>query len=190
LLIKFDDYFWHYYGGTQYVKKENIMFPIMTTKAHVTRISKDGKWIVSAGGYHGEKGEISTWGCDGGLVGEIRGHRGPINGVCVSPDGTRIISGGEDMTVRVWDMATGRELHTLSGHTGAVKSVYMSPDGTRIVSGSYDDTVKVWDADTGKIIRTLTGHTSYVHSVGVSRDNAKLVTASSNEIIIWDFDDM
>jgi len=179
--------------GTQYVKKENIMFPIMTTKAHVTRISKDGKWIVSAGGYHGEKGEIRIWGCDGGLVGEIRGHRGPINGVCVSPDGTRIISGGEDMTVRVWDMATGRELHTLTGHTGVVTSVCVSPDGTRIISGSWDRMVKVWDMATGTELRTLTEHVNHyrvVNSVCGSDDGTKLITASFDEIVIWDFDDM
>ena len=125
------------------------MFPIMTTKAHVTRISKDGKWIVSAGGYHGEKGEIRIWGCDGGLVGEIRGHRGPINGVCVSPDGTRIISGSWDRMVKVWDMATGTELRTLTEHVNhyrVVNSVCGSDDGTKLITASFDEIV-IWDFD-------------------------------------------
>ena len=65
-----------------------------------------------------------------------------------SPDGTRIVSGSEDNTLKVWDAATGRATLTLTGHVNMVTSVADSPDGTRIVSGSWDKTLKVWDAAT------------------------------------------
>ncbi|KAG2055064.1 WD40 repeat-like protein, partial [Suillus hirtellus] len=66
-----------------------------------------------------------------------------------SPDGTRIVSGSEDSTVRVWDAAKGLPLgEPFRGHTDSVWSVSFSPDGTRIVSGSVDSTVRVWNSAT------------------------------------------
>ena len=69
--------------------------------------------------------------------------------VALSPDGTRIVSGGEDGVIRVWDAATGQPVgSSLTGQSGAVLSVAFSPDGHRIFSGSWDNTVRVWDAAT------------------------------------------
>ena len=67
-----------------------------------------------------------------------------------SPDGSRIVSGSYDNTVRVWDAMNGDELKSLSGHTSGVNSVTFSPDGSYIVSGSDDNTVLVWDAMSGE----------------------------------------
>ena len=62
-----------------------------------------------------------------------------------SPDGKRIVSGGMlDHTVRVWDIATGRTLHTYKGHTGGVTSVTYFPDGKRIASASADGSARIW----------------------------------------------
>jgi len=72
--------------------------------------------------------------------------------VSFSPDGTRIVTGSEDETAKVWDARTGEERLALNGHTEGVTSVSFSPDGTRIVTGSQDDTEKVWDATTGKLL--------------------------------------
>ncbi|HEU0089615.1 MAG TPA: hypothetical protein VFQ77_18550, partial [Pseudonocardiaceae bacterium] len=69
--------------------------------------------------------------------------------VAYSPDGTHLLSGGDDGSVRVWDAATGAPVHQLSGHTGAVWSVAYSPDGTHLLSGGDDGSVRVWDAATG-----------------------------------------
>jgi WD40 repeat protein len=93
-----------------------------------------------------------------------------VNSVAFSPDGTRIVSGSSDKSVRVWDASTGAELKVLNGHTSAVYSVAFSPDGTRIVSGSSDNSVRVWDASTGAELKVLNGHTESVNSVAFSPD--------------------
>ena len=69
-----------------------------------------------------------------------------------SPDGRRIVSGGFDKTVRIWDAGTGQQIGApLTGHTKTVESVAFSPDGRRIASGG-DKTVRIWDAGTGQQI--------------------------------------
>ena len=76
---------------------------------------------------------------------ELLGHSSYVRAVAFSPDGTRLASGSDDKTVKVWDASTGEAVQTLQGHSGDVSAVTFSPDGTRLASGSYDKTVKVWD---------------------------------------------
>jgi WD40 repeat protein len=83
-----------------------------------------------------------------------------------------------DTTIKLWDVATGREVRTLTGHTDWVNSVAFSPDGRLLASGSGDETIKLWDVATGREVRTLTGHTDYVKSVAFS-PNGKLLASGS-----------
>lgn len=79
-----------------------------------------------------------------------RGHTWSVEAVAWSPNGTRIASGSTDMTVQVWDAATGHHLFTYRGHAlgllNFVEAVAWSPDGTRIASGNDDHEVHVWAA--------------------------------------------
>jgi WD40 repeat protein len=73
--------------------------------------------------------------------------------VAWSPDGTRLVGGGDDGHVYVWDAAEGTQLLRLAGHHGLIMSVAWSPDGTRLASGggSRDGgELFVWDAHSGE----------------------------------------
>ena len=83
----------------------------------------------------------------------LTGHTAPVESVAFSPDGSRIVSGGDDRTLRLWNSDTGQQIgEPLTGHTAAVLSVALSPDGKLIASGGDDRTLRLWDAATGKAL--------------------------------------
>jgi WD40 repeat protein/serine/threonine protein kinase len=68
-----------------------------------------------------------------------------------SPDGTKLVAGGDDGTVHVWEIGSGRKLPVLKGHKSNVWSVAFSSDGTRLASWEHEGIVKIWDIRTGKV---------------------------------------
>ena len=95
---------------------------------------------------------------------QLQGHDNVIASVAFSPDGSKIVSGSWDCTIRVWDASTGVQvLPALQGHDDYIRSVAFSPDGSKIVSGSWNKTIRVWDASTGVEMRSEE-HTSELQS--------------------------
>jgi WD40 repeat protein len=110
----------------------------------------------------------------------FNGHTGKINSVAISSDNTFIISGSEDKTIRIWDVASGKLINVLEGHTSRVSSVALSKNDQFIVSGSWDKTVRLWDRVTGECIKIFCGHSYFVSSVDISPNN-KYIVSSENQ---------
>ncbi|AXK37690.1 hypothetical protein DVA86_27185 [Streptomyces armeniacus] len=124
---------------------------------------------------------------DPALLTTLTGHSDSVMSVAISPDGTWLATGSGDMTVRLWDRATGRCTATLTGHSDSVMSVAISPDGTWLATGSGDMTVRLWDRATGRCTATLTGHSDSVMSVAISPDGTWLATGSGDMTVrLWD----
>ena len=114
-------------------------------------------------------------------------HGADVQSVAFSPDGGTLASAGWDNTVRLWDVATGEELMTLTRHGDSVLSVAFSPDGSMLACGSSDDTIRLWDVVTGKELMTLTGHGTDVQSVAFSPDGSMLASGSWDHTVrLWD----
>jgi WD40 repeat protein len=115
------------------------------------------------------------------------GHREDIWALTFSPDGTRLASGGEDRTARLWDPATGALLATCRGHTSKVLSTEFSHDGGRLVTTSSDGTVRQWDAGTGKQLEApYDRHAGEVTCAVYSPDGQWVASAGTDRTIrVW-----
>ncbi|NCS78064.1 MAG: protein kinase [Microcystis aeruginosa K13-07] len=117
----------------------------------------------------------------------LTGHSDRVLSVVYSPDGRYLASGSNGRTIKIWEVATGKELRTLTGHSNWVLSVVYSPDGRYLASGSWDETIKIWEVATGKELRTLAGHSYWVESVVYSPDGRYLASGSADKAIkIWE----
>jgi WD40 repeat protein len=116
----------------------------------------------------------------------IEGHRGKVRCAAYSPDGTRIVSGSQDFTIRVWSAVTFEELGRVEGHNLPVTSVIFSPDGGRIVSASEDRTLRIWSTIDLENIATIKGHQALVSSVAVSPDGSRFISGSHDGTVrVW-----
>ncbi len=117
----------------------------------------------------------------------LEGHNDQVWSVCFSPDGRFLATGSDDMTVRLWKVATGRRHQLLEGHNKAVQSVCFSPDGQFLASGSDDKTIGLWEVATGRQFRVLEGHRDKVWSVCFSPDGRSLASGLDDKTIrLWE----
>src|ERR1044072_1332961 len=75
----------------------------------------------------------------------FKGHTDLVHSVAVSPDGKQLATAGFDSTVKLWEIATGKNTATLTGHTGPVYCVAYRPDGKALASSSADKTIRLWN---------------------------------------------
>jgi WD40 repeat protein len=133
-----------------------------------------------------EAGRVEGW---PGTLNVLVGHSLGVQSVAFSHDGRHIVSGSYDMTIRVWDAATGDAVAgPLKGHTGYVYSVAISPDGKYIASGSANTTIWIWDAVTEDVVAgPCVGHLHSVFCVAFSPNSKHIASGSTdNTIRVWD----
>jgi WD40 repeat protein len=121
-----------------------------------------------------------------------------LSAIAFAPDGKTIATADArtdstsalvgSCSVRLWDMATGKELHELRGHQNEVHALALSPDGTMLASGGEgfkNQVIRIWDVASGKLLHELPqgGET-----LAFSTDGRTLAAASQQgrTIRLWD----
>jgi WD40 repeat protein len=111
-----------------------------------------------------------------------------IESLDYSRDGKLIVSGG-GTSLKLWDVATGREIRTFTGVADVIYSVVFSPDFRFVLTGCANHKAVLWDVETGKAIRSFIGQTKddLIESVAFSPDGRSVLTGGSDKTIrLWD----
>ena len=162
--------------------------------ANAASFSPDGQTLAAVG----LDNRIKLWDVGSGRAAWTLTARAPdgapehVNSVAVSLNGQTLASGngpfidGEG-AIRLFEMASGRELQKLRGHTNAVLSVATSGSENLVGSGSADGTIRIWNATTGQAIRTLIGHRGPVRAIAFSPNGSTLASGGEDQTVkLWD----
>jgi WD40 repeat protein len=142
--------------------------------------------LVATGGTNSDH-RIFLWDTiTGSRIRSLKGHTDNVYALAFSPDGTLLVSGGRDHSVRLWDVKTGLELAQLGNADNSWRAVF-SPDGKHLATASLNGGVKVWDVAERKVLHTLKGHEQTVQAIAFSSDGKRLATGGDdNTVILWE----
>ena len=127
----------------------------------------------------------------GPLIRTLTGHNRSVGALAVTPDGSRVISGSFDNTLKIWDLENGRIIRTFTNTSlyNSFTTVAVTPDGSRAISGSRDGTLILWDLDGSQELRRFAGHSDEIRAVIVSPDGHWAVSGSVDATLkVWDLE--
>lgn len=116
---------------------------------------------------------------------ELGKHGAKINTVAFSNDGKYIVSGSDDKSVKIWNVAEKKEHTSLDKHTGAINSVSFSTDGTLLISGSDDETIKIWNVENGELLKNIRGNSAVTKASFTNNSEVFFVAKSNNKFSLW-----
>jgi WD40 repeat protein len=124
------------------------------------------------------------------ISGQFEGHEFTVWSLAMTSDGLTIISGGQDATIRLWDVGTGKELQKMRGHEGPVYGLAVTANNQRLVSiADKDLAVKIWDLNDYSLISSLAPNSIHINTVSVSPDQRYVVTGGNDGVVrFWDID--
>jgi len=144
--------------------------------------SPDGKRLVAGTG----DGSVHLLDAEGTVQHVLKGHTGAVSGVSFSPDGKQIASIGDDKTLRLWSVATTKQLRVLEGHTAKAFGLSFSPDGKLVASIGQDKTIRIFDVALGQLLRTLQAHNNGGSRIRFSPDGKTLVSSGYDRTVrLW-----
>jgi WD40 repeat protein len=165
--------------------------------------SPDGR-MLARGGWN----SVKLWDArTGEPLRTLSPEKGTVFAIALTPDGRTLVGGGgvpregNQMyagLVTIWDVATGRILHTLEGTTNTVHAVAVAPDGKTIAAGGGGPSrrfpgservvseVRLWDVATGRLLSTVEGSLDTVRGLAFKPDGTSIVYGDTDSIGVID----
>ncbi|MEO1392804.1 MAG: NB-ARC domain-containing protein [Cyanobacteria bacterium J06634_5] len=115
-------------------------------------------------------------------------HRELVHTLSFTPNSQQLVSGGEDKTIKVWDVDTGVCQTTLEQHRDSVRSLTISEDGRFLASGGDDCQVILWDFHRRKAIQAMPTQQSRIWSVALQQQGGKLLLSAGGDkqrLMLW-----
>ncbi len=119
------------------------------------------------------------------VIKEFHEHSGGINCLAITPDGSTLISGSEDTTIRLINLQSEEVVGVLKGHEKYINFVVCNDK--YIYTASADRLIKKWNIETGMCVKTFRGHTDSVNRL-VLMGNALFSSSYDSTIRAWDVD--
>jgi NACHT domain- and WD repeat-containing protein len=135
---------------------------------------------------------VMVYNLNGAVRSYFEGHEKGISCLSWSHDGSLLVSGSFDATIRIWDVESSLCLHLLSDHSADIQAVQCCPvsqkQGTRFLSGSVDQTLRIWDLiDDQAVCAKVLGDVSAVMSVCWSPNGLFFASATWDGLVrVWD----
>ena len=148
------------------------------------RVSPDGKWALS---YGADQLIAETNIETGGPRLSWDRHLASVAAAAFTPDGSRLVSGSVDRTIRVWDTGTWKTVCSMS-IPSALVSVTASPDGTRVLAGAADGKLREFLLSSGELTHTWGGHFGHVRAVAYLGTSRALSAADDGSLRVWDME--
>ena len=106
-----------------------------------------------------------------------KGHIGNVNDVVVTPDGSFVLTGSDDCTVKFWDLKSGKEIRTIDVFSQPVKKIAVSPTGNVFACGSNkkEKALKIFELSTSKELISLPAVNGEILDISFSTDGSKLL---------------
>lgn len=114
-------------------------------------------------------------------------HTDWIRALAFSGDGKLLISAGDDKSILVWDVETGKFVRSLEGSTEWVMSLATSPDGKQIAAGGFDRTIRIWNLASGEKVKDIAANQQIIVALAWSPDGRLIASGGQDKKIrIWD----
>ena len=124
-------------------------------------------------------------GITGSQTATLSGHPRGVRSLAFFSDGTSLVSGSDDMNIKLWDMQTGGVIKTFCGHTNYVRSVSISSDCTVVASGSDDKTIRLWDIWMEECHHVIEQQDFVVHVRFSPTDPQCIISVSGDKVWYW-----
>jgi WD40 repeat protein len=155
-------------------------------------VSRDGRFLVAASSKSEKlRYPVAIWSLPEGRTTASLSLQRLCNAIAVDANGTRIATASRsiltDEVIELWDVSTGKLLHTLKATGIEARALSFLPDGKHLIAVGRSGVISLWDTQNGKRINSDGGHTAEITALCYSSDGTQVLSASRDGAVVqWD----